>query len=142
MAQIQGRKLFRLYDPRETARIGARKPWMPLPSRGNVEMHKYDPVLHPRLAAASCYEVLLQPGDLLFIPAAWWHLVFNEEFAILATTFYPAPVRQWRLMTQPGIATVFDRLRRRELWRGRQKRGHFGLGAGAVPSVIAPVART
>jgi hypothetical protein len=126
-AQVQGRKLFRLYHPRETRHLGARKPWHPMPSRGAFEIHRYDAERHASLSNAVCHEVLLEMGDLLFIPAAWWHLVWNEEFAIVATTFYPAPMTQWRLATTPGVATLFDRVRRWKLWMSRRAPGHRGL---------------
>lgn len=143
-AQLQGRKLFRLYDPTQTRYLYARNPWQSMPTRGGIPIHRYDPATYPLFAKAACHETILEPGDLLFIPAAWWHLVANEEFAVLATTFYPAPLRQWRLFTTPGLGTVIDRLRRWKLWRSRRRYGHQGLvNASFSPSrVISTDAQT
>lgn len=126
-AQLQGRKLFRLYDPGQTRYLYARKPWQSMPSRGGIQIDRYDAAVHPLIAKAACHEAALEPGDLLFIPAAWWHLVANEEFSVLATTFYPAPLSQWRLFTVPGLGTVLDRVRRRSVWKSRRRPGHQGL---------------
>jgi lysine-specific demethylase 8 len=125
--QIVGRKLFRLYGPRETRHLRPPRFWTAKPSRSTIEVHRADPAALAALRRARCFETVLEQGDALFIPASWWHLVGNEEFAILATTFYPAPVTQWRLGTVPGLATVIDRIRRRAVWRYYRKAGHIGL---------------
>lgn len=125
--QLTGRKLFRLYAPRETRHLRPPKFWSSAPSRSTIEIHRADSAALAALRRANCYETFLDPGDALFIPASWWHLVGNEEFAVLATTFYPAPFTQWRLSTIPGIATVVDRFRRRAVWRWRREAGHRGL---------------
>lgn len=40
---------------------------------------------HPRLAGARCYPVELQPGEILFVPLAWWHQVRSLDFSVTLT---------------------------------------------------------
>src|ERR1041385_3595589 len=133
-AQIQGRKLFRLYSPAETRCLYPVPWWRAVPSRSTIEIHRDDFTRFPRLGHAVCQEAWLETGDLLFIPSGWWHLVANESFAIVITTFYPAPFLQWRLASIPGIGTCIDRLRRRKLWKMRKAPGHLGLITSAAPA--------
>jgi hypothetical protein len=39
----------------------------------------------PRLADARAYEVLLEPGEILFMPLAWWHQVKSLDFSVTTT---------------------------------------------------------
>jgi hypothetical protein len=125
--QIAGRKLFRLYEPRQTRHFKPPPFWDPSPSRSTIEIHRADAAALAHFVRVECYETVLEPGDSLFVPASWWHLVGNDEFAVLATTFYPAPFTQWGLTTIPGMATLIDRIRRRQEWRARRQAGHLGL---------------
>lgn len=128
-AQVQGRKLFRLYGPAESAALYPPHAWEKIPFRSAIEVHQQDLSAFPRLTNAICYETVLETGEMLFIPAAWWHLVGNEDFAVLITTFYPAPISHWAFPHIPGFATLIDRMRRPKIWRDRFKPGHRGLGA-------------
>jgi hypothetical protein len=128
-AQVQGRKLFRLYGPAESRSLYPPPWWESIPFRSAIEVHRDDLSAYPRLTEAVCYETILEAGEMLFIPASWWHLVANEEFAVLVTTFYPAPVTHWSFPKIPGLATLFDRIRRPKVWLDRFKPGHRGLAA-------------
>jgi hypothetical protein len=133
-AQVQGRKLFRLYGPAESAALYPPRAWEKIPFRSAIEVHQQDLSRFPRLADAVCYETILEPGEMLFIPAGWWHLVANEEFAVLVTTFYPAPMVHWAFPHIPGFATLIDRIRRPRVWIDRLKPGHRGLASLAAAS--------
>ncbi|MCR5876565.1 cupin-like domain-containing protein [Phenylobacterium sp. J426] len=41
--------------------------------------------LYPQLKDARLYEVLLEPGDALFIPIGWWHQVRALDFSVTIT---------------------------------------------------------
>ena len=47
----------------------------PLDRRAQVDLRNEDDSRFPRLAKAIKREVILEPGDLLFLPAYWWHEV-------------------------------------------------------------------
>jgi hypothetical protein len=44
-----------------------------------------DPARHPRLAAVRSYDLVLAPGEILFVPLAWWHQVSSLDFSVTAT---------------------------------------------------------
>ena len=78
-AQVVGTKYVRLYAPSETPKLyahGAEEGG--LCAQGNVsevEVEAPDLARHPRFAEAAYEEVVLRPGELLFIPAGTWHYV-------------------------------------------------------------------
>lgn len=36
-----------------------------------------------------CKNIILEPGDVLFVPQGWWHYVENLETAISINTWIP-----------------------------------------------------
>eukprot|EP01032_Pedospumella_encystans_P013288 gene13288-15307_t len=44
---------------------------------GDVDMFNVDYSTHPLVLNASCYEVELQPGEILYYPADYWHQTLN-----------------------------------------------------------------
>lgn len=44
---------------------------------GEVDMFHVDYSVHPLVLQARCYEVTLQPGELLYYPADYWHQTLN-----------------------------------------------------------------
>lgn len=79
LMQLFGTKRVTLFDPFQSA-------WLyPHPAESawsHVSRIDFDPApdleRFPLLARASSLEVVLHPGDALFIPALWWHLVRSE----------------------------------------------------------------
>ena len=45
----------------------------------------------PRYAAARPLRVTLHPGEILFVPSGWWHVVRYREPAISVNHFWLAP---------------------------------------------------
>jgi hypothetical protein len=75
--QFGGRKRVLLFPFKEQHKL-YRKPWEPL-SLVNFEKYfdpennKLDPEKFPAVRLAKGYEVILQHGDTLFMPAGYWH---------------------------------------------------------------------
>lgn len=40
---------------------------------------------HPLVGKATVYDVVLEPGDMLFIPIGWWHQVRSLDFSVMLT---------------------------------------------------------
>ncbi|HAF42285.1 MAG TPA: cupin-like domain-containing protein [Sphingobium sp.] len=82
LAQVTGTKRVILIPPSQTPRLAHRT-------------HVFSDVgdvtdaarlaVHPQARDVLRYEVLLTPGDLLFIPIGWWHQVRSESFSTMLT---------------------------------------------------------
>lgn len=85
--QVVGRKRFILLSPLDT----------PLVSNSVGVYSEVDPKApdlkrHPRYARARPFQVTLEPGEALFIPAGWWHHVEALDLAIsVSSTSFAFP---------------------------------------------------
>lgn len=83
IAQLVGRKRLKV---------------VPAADVGKLHNHQYvfseipdleDPTLdrsqYPLLAAAHIYDVTLDPGEIIFMPVAWWHQVKSLDFSVTIT---------------------------------------------------------
>ncbi|MFI6325068.1 cupin-like domain-containing protein [Nonomuraea sp. NPDC050556] len=80
-AQVYGRKTFVLFPPEEhqylyTMRISD-DTWV-----SQVEWADPDLSVHPEYSKATGMEVTLEVGEMLYIPAFWWHSARAESVAI------------------------------------------------------------
>ena len=71
VVQIYGDKEFVVFPPEDTPYLYARSV---MPNHSQVD----DPVMQdrqrfPLLAKATLYRTVLEPGDMIFVPARWWH---------------------------------------------------------------------
>lgn len=92
--QIAGKKRFVLYAPEDAGNLYAWPVHHPLDRRAQVQLSgdahadagasaglragveaEASAGTYPRFARARALEIILEPGDLLFLPAYWWHEV-------------------------------------------------------------------
>jgi hypothetical protein len=82
LAQVVGTKHLVLLPPSETGKLANT-------THVFSEVHDItDPdrlALYPAAASARQFEVVLEPGDLLYIPVGWWHQVVSEDFSAMLT---------------------------------------------------------
>ena len=76
--QIKGSKTFRIYDPQQTPALYPYPIHHPLDTRSQVDLERPDHAAFPRLATATGVTITLRPGQLLFLPAYWWHEVLTD----------------------------------------------------------------
>jgi jumonji domain-containing protein 7 len=60
----------------------------------------------PRLQRAHPVEVRLEPGDALYIPVFWWHVVYGPDVSISVAHFWMASLRQ-RYLSRLGIRSNY-----------------------------------
>jgi hypothetical protein len=73
-AQIVGRKRWRLVSPLQTARIyNYRAVFSP------VDLDAVDLERFPLMRGVRVLEVVVEPGEALFLPLAWWHQVTSLD---------------------------------------------------------------
>lgn len=80
VAQIYGRKRFTLLCPEDTPHV-----YNEIGVYGEVDCKNPDYVRHPWYRYASPIEVVLEPGELLFIPVGWWHHVEGLDTSIMVS---------------------------------------------------------
>jgi [protein]-arginine 3-hydroxylase / protease len=56
-----------------------------------VDAEHPDPNRHPRFARATPLEVIVRPGEMLFIPATWWHYLRALEPSISINFWWNTP---------------------------------------------------
>ncbi len=90
IVQVVGRKKLRLAPPSETAKLGN--------ERGvysdvrDLDDPNLDLARFPRLKDIRIYDVVLEPGAILFVPVGWWHQVRALDFSVTLTyTNFPWP---------------------------------------------------
>jgi hypoxia-inducible factor 1-alpha inhibitor (HIF hydroxylase) len=78
---LSGRKTFLLFDPTQTGRLHAYPIHHPLDRSAQVDLdEQLDAQLgaFPRAEGIRGCRVTLEPGDVLILPAYWWHEVITE----------------------------------------------------------------
>lgn len=66
---IRGRRRIRLFPPQDSAALYRH----PCTVRSYVDLDCPNLEQYPALALAQGYEVVLEPGETLYMPAGWWH---------------------------------------------------------------------
>jgi ribosomal protein L16 Arg81 hydroxylase len=83
IAQIVGRKRVKLLPASEVGKLyNDRHVYSEI---ADLEVAGPDLDRHPPLARVRSYDVLLEPGEVLFIPLAWWHQVKSLDFSVTVT---------------------------------------------------------
>lgn len=82
LAQVTGTKRVILIPPSQTRRL-AHRTHVFSDVRDITDPQRL--AAHPQARDVIRYEVLLTPGDLLFIPIGWWHQVRSESFSTMLT---------------------------------------------------------
>uniref|UniRef100_A0A6Q2Z161 tRNA wybutosine-synthesizing protein 5 n=1 Tax=Esox lucius TaxID=8010 RepID=A0A6Q2Z161_ESOLU len=109
LAQVTGKKRVVLYSPEDALHL-----YLSGDKSEVLDIDSPDLERFPEFVKACRYECVLEPGDLLFIPALWFHNTLALQFGVGVNIF-------WRHLPA-------ERLRGR--WRRAQcKVGHFNVGS-------------
>lgn len=120
LCQVYGRKRVWLYPPEQT-RYLYKYPWYsPNHNMSLTTSPAPDPARFPDFSRAKGIELLVEPGQLLFIPIYWWHAIQNEETNIAAVFFWYRSAKS-RWLPPPGMrAEYFLELDRKLRTRARR----------------------
>ncbi|XP_065269702.1 tRNA wybutosine-synthesizing protein 5 isoform X1 [Emys orbicularis] len=83
LIQITGKKRVILYNPRDAPYLYLAGTKSEVLNVDNPDLEKY-----PLFMKARRYECSLEAGDVLFIPALWFHNVISEEFGVGVNVFW------------------------------------------------------
>lgn len=89
--QIHGRKRVLLFAPDESRHLYRH----PFTVASYVDLNRPDYDKYPALAQAKGYEVMLQPGETLFMPSGFWHYIEYTDggYSISLRSFGSLPAR-------------------------------------------------
>jgi hypothetical protein len=79
--QLRGQKKWYMWDQRATVLFD------PPVNRGPAKSSPFDPMIpdfetFPGIRQIPVYEIILDPGDILYIPSYYWHYVYNTSSSI------------------------------------------------------------
>ncbi|KAL4217029.1 tRNA wybutosine-synthesizing protein 5 [Mactra antiquata] len=83
LIQVQGKKRVVLFSPQSVDYLYMHGDKSEVLDIDNIDEDKY-----PLFNKADRYEVYLEPGDVLFIPALWFHNVISLEFGVAVNVFW------------------------------------------------------
>ena len=93
-AQVRGRKRFTLFAPQDGPSLYP----FPMFSRNSyisrVDILQPDLEEFPKFQQAKPFEFVLEPGEVLYLPAFWWHQVQSLEVAISISFYRHLSARQ------------------------------------------------
>lgn len=74
LIQISGTKKFTLISPQYSDKLYANKE-AKFPNISRVDLRNVDYDKYPLLVEVDMLEITIEPGDILYLPAFWWHQV-------------------------------------------------------------------
>ncbi|CAH1788010.1 unnamed protein product [Owenia fusiformis] len=83
LIQIKGRKRVVLFSPRDATYL-----YLNGDKSEVLDIDKPDLEKYPEFCKATRYECVLEPGDILFIPALWFHNVISLDYGIAVNVFW------------------------------------------------------
>lgn len=97
---IRGRRRIRLFAPEASAALYRH----PCTVRSYVDLDEPDLHRFPALAHAGGFEVVLEPGQTLYMPAGWWHEFHYLDAGMGVSLRAPSP--RWRDRAQGLFALL------------------------------------
>ena len=83
LVQLVGRKRVILASPAETPKLyNSRHVFSDV---GNLADPRLDPSTYPKLKTVRTLEVVIGPGEALFIPIGWWRQIESLDFSVMMT---------------------------------------------------------
>jgi hypothetical protein len=92
-AQIEGRKRFLLFNPAQFDSLYPGPLNTRAQSHSRVNLKKPDFRRYPKLERVEYWEAVVGSGDLLFMPAYWWHQVSAQELSVSVNYWWRPDVR-------------------------------------------------
>ncbi|KYC42615.1 hypothetical protein WA1_15550 [Scytonema hofmannii PCC 7110] len=88
LSQVRGRKRILLFEPKQTAFLYPFSVHSKTPHMSHLNIDKPDLDKFPKFQNAKSIECTLEPGEMLFIPAFWWHQVYSLDQINIAINFW------------------------------------------------------
>jgi hypothetical protein len=96
--QVVGRKRWRFVSPLQTPRV-----YNHFEVYSDVNLDALDLARHPDFAGVRVLDVVVEPGETMFLPLAWWHQVSSLDVS-LSFSYSNLDVPNEYTFVQPAIA--------------------------------------
>ena len=106
--QLMGTKTFTLYPPSDVRYLYF-EPVTRDYRRSRVDCENIDYEQFPLARRLTRIDVVMRPGDAMYLPVHWAHWTAAEGFTFTLTRFFTARLRHYRFPT-PGLRCVLGRL--------------------------------
>ena len=87
LAQVKGKKLVILVSPSDNKNMYVSDKFEYGAISSQVDINNYNEEKHPKFREAKYFSVVLEPGDVIYIPKGWWHYVRSLETSISISNF-------------------------------------------------------
>jgi jumonji domain-containing protein 7 len=94
-AQLHGNKEFIIFSPQDTAYLHPFPIDSGYPHVSHVHPDRPDTEQYPAFSLAKPIRFTMQPGELLFLPAFWWHWVRARDVSISINFWWPVSMAQY-----------------------------------------------
>ena len=88
LSQLRGRKRVLLFEPKQTSLLYPFPAHSKIPHMSQLNIDQLDIDKFPKFQKAKYMECLLEPGEMLFIPAFWWHQVYSLDQLNISINFW------------------------------------------------------
>ncbi len=85
--QVKGRKMFIICSPEFNKTMYQSKKHVYGAVASDVDINNFDITKHPKFKDNIFEYVILEPGDVLFVPQNWWHYVQSLDLSISISNF-------------------------------------------------------
>ncbi|MFF3334810.1 cupin-like domain-containing protein [Streptomyces sp. NPDC002888] len=102
-AQLAGTKRFLLFNPAQSDLLYPGPLDIRTRHLSRVDVKAPDLQQFPRFEQAEYWEAVVEPGDLLFLPAFWWHQVSAQDEASVSVNYW------WRADVRDCVCPSFYR---------------------------------
>ena len=103
LALVEGRKLVFLVSPKETDKMYPSNKYEPGSRLSDVNMEDFDEVNHSLFKDAHVQYTVIHPGEMLFIPQNWWHVVYGLDISISSNNFGFTPLDNFKMKSSELI---------------------------------------
>lgn len=115
LAMIRGTKRIVLFPPSETRHLDPYPCSSDTPHMSRLDMGRPDVDRFPGARRARAIELSLEPGEMLFLPAFWWHYVQSFGLNIAVNFWYEIPLATYARLLANRSALYYARF---GLYRG------------------------
>ncbi|AXP82436.1 Cupin superfamily protein [Mariniflexile rhizosphaerae] len=86
-SQIKGRKMFIIAAPKYNKKMYPSPKYINGGRASKVDINNFTPEKFPKFKEVKFLHVILEPGDVLHVPAKWWHYVQSLDTSISVSNF-------------------------------------------------------